>query len=243
MDALLWFGQHVAGPLALWLIANLPGWAWWVLLGLFGLSMIRRAPVLGLAGVLIGFRAVGAAARGSHGNPLRGLIVVVVACAAIGHALGMGDGGSADATAATSGGPFGGACQPVVTQGYGPTDLVGEPIVNGVRMHTGIDLACPAGTPVYAVSAGLAQVGFDRGFGNNVVIQAAAIFIRYAHLSSAAVPNGATVKAGDLLGYEGSTGFSTGPHLHFEVDMGAPSVQRSVDPRSFLTGCAPCVAR
>ena len=95
MDALLWFAQHIAGPLLLWLIANLPGWAWWGLLGLLGLSMIRRAPVLGLAGLLIGFRAVGAASRGSHGNPLRGLIVVVVACAAIGHALGMGDGGPA----------------------------------------------------------------------------------------------------------------------------------------------------
>lgn len=140
--------------------------------------------------------------------------------------------------AAVAGDPFGGTCKPTVTQRYGPTDVVGEPIVNGVRTHTGIDLACPAGTAVFSVGAGRTRVGFDRGFGNNVVVESGGYFIRYAHLQAPAVQDGAGVQAGSLLGWEGSTGFSTGPHLHFEVDRGAPSVQDSIDPAPFLTEAA-----
>lgn len=94
MDALLWIVQHLA-PVALWLIANLPGWAWWVIAGLIGLSTLRRAPLLAIFGLMAGGRMVGGAVRGSHGNPWMALVVVVVACAAIGHALGLGDGGPA----------------------------------------------------------------------------------------------------------------------------------------------------
>lgn len=142
----------------------------------------------------------------------------------------------AGSQALTAGDPFGGACRPVMTQGYGPTALVGEPIVNGVRTHTGIDLACPAGTPVHTVSDGVAHVTGGDGFGNSVVVEVGnGYFVRYSHLASTAVPDGATVHTGDVIGWEGSTGFSTGPHLHFEVDLGAPSVQRSVNPGPFLT--------
>jgi murein DD-endopeptidase MepM/ murein hydrolase activator NlpD len=156
------------------------------------------------------------------------------------------------------GSPFGGACRPVVTQPYGPTDVVGEPIINGQRFHTGIDLACPQGTPVHSLTDGVAHVtsgwssapccaGIGGGFGNNVVVavdmrlgsdvEPQHYFVRYAHLlGDIAVADGQVVRPGDLLGFEGSTGFSTGPHLHFEVDRGAPSVQDSIDPSALLVG-------
>lgn len=160
-------------------------------------------------------------------------------------ALTLVHGGSAPAATATAssgggmgaGDPFGGACKPVMTQPYGPTTFAGEPIVHGVRTHTGIDLACPAGTPIHTVSDGIVHVTAapGGGFGNNVVVQSGSYFTRYAHLASVAVPNGANVHAGDVIGREGSTGFSTGPHLHFEVDHGAADVQRSIEPTQFLT--------
>jgi murein DD-endopeptidase MepM/ murein hydrolase activator NlpD len=146
-----------------------------------------------------------------------------------------------------AGDPFGGACLPVVTQPYGPTTLIGEPIVNGQLFHTGIDLACPLGSPVHTVTNGVAHVTpapRGGGFGNNVVVEMRTqlpgdaapqrYFVRYAHLAAMAVADGAAVHAGDLIGIEGATGFATGPHLHFEVDRGAASVQNSVDPSVLL---------
>jgi murein DD-endopeptidase MepM/ murein hydrolase activator NlpD len=123
-----------------------------------------------------------------------------------------------------------------LTQGYGPTDLIGEPIINGVRFHTGWDLACPAGTPVVSVTAGKAHVGFDgSGFGNYVQVQVGDLWVRYAHLETVLVSNGDQVAAGTLVGLEGSTGFSTGPHLHFEVDRGCPAVTCSIDPSNLIS--------
>ena len=118
-----------------------------------------------------------------------------------------------------------------LTQGYGPTDLAGEPIINGVPFHTGWDLACPAGTPVVSVTVGRAHVtlGYGGGFGNNVQVQVGDLWVRYAHLEAVLVSDGDQVGPGTVLGLEGSTGFSTGPHLHFEVDRGCPSVGWSID--------------
>lgn len=153
------------------------------------------------------------------------------------------------------GSPFGSACQPVVTQPYGPTALVGEPTIEGRLFHTGIDLACPLGTPIHSLTAGVARVvtGWSAdsccvkvggGFGNSVVVETTMslggeppqrYFIRYAHLlGEIAVSDGQAVAAGDLLGFEGSSGFATGPHLHFEIDRGAPRVEASIDPSALL---------
>jgi Peptidase family M23 len=160
----------------------------------------------------------------------------------------------APAAVGQPGDPFAGACRPVVTQPYGPTALAGEPVVNGVRFHTGIDLACPQGTPVHSLTDGLAHVtagcadgeqACGGGFGNNVVVEAVMslpgelapqrYFVRYAHLlGGPALADGSVVHAGDILGLEGATGFATGPHLHFEVDRGAPTVLDSVDPAPLL---------
>jgi murein DD-endopeptidase MepM/ murein hydrolase activator NlpD len=199
----------------------------WLLVPLIVLGLVLKI-VFGVLRLLLGL----------HGDPMRMLVGVVLVVAFVGVLIGRAGGpGAVGAQGAlTAGDPFGGSCKPVVTQPYGPTNLVGEPIVNGVRTHTGIDLACPAGTPVHSVSAGRAHVGFDSGFGNSVVVETGGYFVRYAHLSAPAVQDGATVQAGSLIGWEGSTGFSTGPHLHFEVDQGAASVQRSVDPAPYLSG-------
>jgi murein DD-endopeptidase MepM/ murein hydrolase activator NlpD len=159
---------------------------------------------------------------------------------------------AADAAQTTIGGlgqpgdPFAGACRPVVTQPYGPTTFAAEPIIGGQHFHTGIDLACPAGMPVHSLSDGLGHVtlGWGGGYGNNVVVEletrlpgdlvAQRYFIRYAHLEAVVVADGAVVHAGDLVGLEGSTGNSTGPHLHLELDRGQALGTSSIDPSPLL---------
>jgi murein DD-endopeptidase MepM/ murein hydrolase activator NlpD len=130
------------------------------------------------------------------------------------------------------------ACSGItLTQGYGPTSQVGEPIISGIRFHTGWDLACPAGTPIVSVTAGKAHVtlGYGGGFGNNVQVQMRDLWVRYAHLEAVLVSDGDQVAPGTVLGLEGSTGFSTGPHLHFEVDRGCAAVTCSIDPGELIS--------
>src|SRR5439155_25900196 len=118
------------------------------------------------------------------------------------------------------------------TQGYGPTNLVGEPALHGFpHFHTGVDLACPPGTPVISVTSGRAAVGDDpRGYGLWVQAHVGDLWIRYAHLEVQLVRDGEQVVPGTLLGLEGSTGYSTGAHLHFEVDRGCGEYVCSVEP-------------
>ncbi|BDG61823.1 M23 family metallopeptidase [Caldinitratiruptor microaerophilus] len=88
--------------------------------------------------------------------------------------------------------------------------------------HPGIDIAAPKGTPVHAADAGTVTfVGWDAGYGLTVRVDHGGgnIVTVYAHLSSAAVRVGETVERGQVIGQVGSTGRSTGPHLHFEVRL------------------------
>lgn len=88
------------------------------------------------------------------------------------------------------------------------------------RFHTGIDLAAPIGKPIYAARAGQVVVaGWSRGgFGLHVILDHGASHETvYAHMSRIAVRPGEWVERGEVIGYVGSTGWSTGPHLHFEV--------------------------
>ncbi len=121
-----------------------------------------------------------------------------------------------------------------LTQGFGPSDLWFEPPLGQyAHFHTGVDLAAPAGTPVFAAADGVvAAVGSTAGgYGNYLVVaHGGGLLSLYGHLLAATVTQGQPVKAGDVIGAEGSTGFSTGPHLHFEVRLG----DSVVDPSAYL---------
>lgn len=111
--------------------------------------------------------------------------------------------------------------QSQITQGFGPTDLWFEPPYAGAaHFHMGIDLAAPQGTHVLAADDGVvALVGSGTtGYGNYVVIAHQGGFTTlYGHLEAALVHAGDQVTQGQVIGFEGSTGYSTGPHVHFEL--------------------------
>jgi murein DD-endopeptidase MepM/ murein hydrolase activator NlpD len=96
-----------------------------------------------------------------------------------------------------------------------------HPLLKANLPHTGVDFAAQRGTPVRAIADGrVAQAGWNGGYGKLVEIQHDSTYTsRYAHLGSFAsgVREGAAVKKGQIIGYVGSTGRSTGPHLHFEL--------------------------
>lgn len=98
-----------------------------------------------------------------------------------------------------------------------------HPVLGGWRMHTGIDYAAPTGTPVVAPNAGYVEYQSWRGgYGHTVILRHNDhLQTLYAHLSRYAdtAPLGSYVQAGDVIGYIGSTGISTGPHLHYEVRL------------------------
>ena len=94
-----------------------------------------------------------------------------------------------------------------------------DPVYGAQRFHEGLDFAAPTGTEVYATADGIVEIA-DRkgGYGNMIDITHGYNYLtRYAHLSKIIVSEGDEVKRGQLIGYVGSTGKSTGPHLHYEV--------------------------
>ncbi|MET7295603.1 LysM peptidoglycan-binding domain-containing M23 family metallopeptidase [Streptomyces griseoloalbus] len=101
--------------------------------------------------------------------------------------------------------------------------------------HTGVDFAVPTGTSLKAVGSGtVVSAGWAGAYGNQVVIQLAdGHYAQYAHLSSLSVSAGQTVSGGQQVGLSGSTGNSTGPHLHFEIRT-TPDYGSDVDPVSYL---------
>jgi murein DD-endopeptidase MepM/ murein hydrolase activator NlpD len=102
-------------------------------------------------------------------------------------------------------------------------------------LHAGIDFAMPAGTPIHAAAAGTVVKAGDAGdgYGNSVFIDHRNGYLtHYAHQSRLIVEVGQRVSAGQIIGYEGSTGDSTGPHLHFEVHKG--EMWNQIDPAPFL---------
>lgn len=94
-----------------------------------------------------------------------------------------------------------------------------HPVLGYTRMHAGIDFGAPYGAPIYAVGdARVIYSGWHGGHGNYVKLDHGGGFATaYAHMSRIAVPNGSHVAAGQVIGYVGSTGLSTGPHLHYEL--------------------------
>lgn len=94
-----------------------------------------------------------------------------------------------------------------------------HPVLGGRRAHKGVDLAAPTGTPIYATADGVVEKAeWFSGYGLYVQLDhGAQLETRYGHMSRLNVASGQRVRKGDVIGYVGSTGRSTGPHLHYEV--------------------------
>lgn len=102
-----------------------------------------------------------------------------------------------------------------ITSPFGPRI---DPISYTPSTHNGTDYATPLGTPLYAVTDGIISfAGYKNSYGNIVELEAGDYHIKYAHMSEIIVRAGQAVKRGQLVGYSGKSGYSTGPHLHFEV--------------------------
>lgn len=111
-----------------------------------------------------------------------------------------------------------------VASGYG---MRIHPIYKTEKMHTGMDFTSPVGTEIHATGNGVVnKVEYDgRGYGNNVIISHGFGYqTLYGHMSKILVRPGQKVSRGDLIGYVGNTGTSTGPHLHYEVLKGGKPV-------------------
>lgn len=121
-----------------------------------------------------------------------------------------------------------------VVQGFGPTTLWFEPAFDGYpHFHTGIDTVLPEGSPVLAADDGVVVLvgSGTTGYGNYVVLaHAGGLDTLYGHLNKALVKVGDQVTQGQPIGLEGSTGNSTGPHLHFELRISS----KPVDPAPYL---------
>ena len=121
--------------------------------------------------------------------------------------------------------------------GYRPGSAYGwriHPIWGDRRFHAGEDIGAPMGTSILAADSGIATVIPDNGngYGNYIIINhGGGRTTLYAHMSGFAVSNGATVTQGQTIGYVGSTGNSTGPHLHFEVRVNGATT----DPKSYFS--------
>jgi murein DD-endopeptidase MepM/ murein hydrolase activator NlpD len=106
-----------------------------------------------------------------------------------------------------------------VTSGFGGRN---HPILNYFGQHNGVDYGTPTGTPVWAVADGtVTKAGWDDGGGNRVCVKHVfSLETCYLHLSKILVKAGERVAQKDLVGESGSTGLSTGPHLHFAMKRG-----------------------
>jgi murein DD-endopeptidase MepM/ murein hydrolase activator NlpD len=114
-----------------------------------------------------------------------------------------------------------------VTSNFGPRL---HPLLGFMRMHKGLDIAAPYGAPILAAIDGVvASAGRNAGYGNFVkLVHAGGLASGYGHMSRIAVRGGQRVRQGQVIGYIGSTGLSTGPHLHWEVWRNG----QSINPRS-----------
>ncbi len=104
-----------------------------------------------------------------------------------------------------------------------------HPILGYRRMHSGLDFRASHGTPIYAATDGrVTMAGRNGSYGNYVRLNhAGGLGTGYAHMSRISVNNGQQVRRGQVIGYVGSTGLSTGPHLHYEMYRGAQKIDPS----------------
>lgn len=133
------------------------------------------------------------------------------------------DPGGGAATPSTSSGRFQWPVNGALTSSFGYRT---HPVLGTQRLHAGADFGAASGTPIVAADGGtVVSAGWQGGYGNAVIINhGAGIATLYAHQSRLAVSSGARVSRGQVIGYVGSTGMSTGPHLHFELRInGVPT--------------------
>ena len=120
-----------------------------------------------------------------------------------------------------------------VTSSYG---MRLHPILNVWKLHDGTDFGAACGTPLYAPAAGVVQSAYyNAGYGNRIIIghgivRGVSLWTSVNHLTSFAVRAGEHVSRGELIGYSGTTGYSTGCHLHFMVYVNG----YTVDPMRWL---------
>ena len=121
--------------------------------------------------------------------------------------------------------------------GFGPRGALAGGRIKA-HNHKGQDIAAPTGTKVKSVDDGVvvrsSPVAQGGGYGNFIIIKHKDFYSAYGHLSKREVNKGDTVKKGQLIGLVGSTGQSTGPHLHFEIRKTETGAQ--IDPKPYLTG-------
>ncbi|WP_338468486.1 M23 family metallopeptidase [Novosphingobium sp. ZN18A2] len=112
---------------------------------------------------------------------------------------------------------------PILTSRFG---MRWHPLLGGERWHSGVDLGAPYGAPIEATADGIVRsAGWAGGYGLMVSLDnGKGVQTRYAHMSRMTVAAGQAVHAGDVIGYVGSTGLSTGPHLHYEVRIDGHAV-------------------
>ena len=110
-----------------------------------------------------------------------------------------------------------------MTSNYG---MRTHPVLGGLRAHKGVDLSAPVGTPIYATADGVVgKAAWFGGYGLYVQLEHGnALETRYGHMSRLNVAEGQHVRKGDVLGFVGTTGRSTGPHLHYEVRVNGAAV-------------------
>jgi len=110
-----------------------------------------------------------------------------------------------------------------------------HPVYKSRRFHTGLDLAAPKGTPVYSFENGMVvYAGYYGAFGKTVIVDHGEIKTMYAHLSRFSVEKSDEVNAGDKLGEVGTSGTSTGYHLHFEIKKLEDGAISTVNPVNYL---------
>jgi murein DD-endopeptidase MepM/ murein hydrolase activator NlpD len=154
-------------------------------------------------------------------NDLRGTMIRAGQTLRIAPADGLSAAVAAPRTAATAAGALLRPHDGPVTSRFGYRQLR----VAGSNFHTGVDFAGRTGEPIRAAAGGTVTFsGWQHGYGNIVIIRSGDREYRYAHASALLVEPGATVAAGEVIARVGSTGFSTGPHLHFEVLIGGAAV-------------------
>lgn len=120
-------------------------------------------------------------------------------------------------------------CAGYLTRGYG---IKKHPISGFKSLHSGLDIANRTGTPIYATANGVVHFAGSKGrLGKTVIIDHGnGINTRYAHLNKYTVKRGTKVMRGDKIGEMGSTGYSTGTHLHYEVSLNG----QAVNPKKFV---------